>query len=132
MEYLLKKSKENIHIEYDDGDFSNNLFGSNFTLIPNSANKSLELRIDLSSNFRVRNKQTNTYYDMMELERNIDRLKVLSFNDKTVIKLLKQIWNNLNFKVENLILSVFLRQAHSFDVSLEKDGVGNLVFTIMK
>ena len=82
MKSTIRKSTSLLNIEYHNGNYTNNLFGSFFTL--DSSEESNVLGIDFSSNFRTRNKQENSYHDAVELSKEYEDLRSLSIHEKKV------------------------------------------------
>lgn len=66
MKKSIRKTAVSVSVVYSDGAFSNDLTGHEIQLDNQSG--CLCLRVDLTPNIRVRNKQANCYYDACELE----------------------------------------------------------------
>jgi len=80
---ILRKTAAHVSITYSHGNFSNNLNGTDF-LLHESENEIL-LTVDLSSNLRVRNKESNCYSDAIELARDHSTLDMLQIDEQQII-----------------------------------------------
>ncbi|KKL23519.1 hypothetical protein LCGC14_2424560, partial [marine sediment metagenome] len=79
----LRKGGNLLHLSYGHT-FSNNLYGHNLQL---RTHPEFEIKLDLSPNLRVRNRQRNCYYDARELaDGAIKELKLLQLDDRMAIK----------------------------------------------
>lgn len=80
MDRSLFKGSLLLHVDYAPGGgfFSNNLHGRNFTFRTHMGKPCL--RIDMSGNLRVRNKETNQYLDACQLVEQHVRLNVVAVN----------------------------------------------------
>jgi len=84
MKRSLKKTAAGVWVTYSDGEYSNNLAGSDFTVEESQGH--ICLRIDLSCNLRVRNKEDCCYYDACELAEQHSKLKSVQIGEDQVIK----------------------------------------------
>jgi hypothetical protein len=84
MRRSLKKTVVGVSVTYSDGDFSNNLMGSNIELdeLPDC----LCVSIDLTRNLRVRNKQANCFYDASQLVERYAKLSSIQIDDKQIFE----------------------------------------------
>ena len=83
MKRILRKTSAGVSITYSTGNFSNNLTGTNFAVEVNDG--CIKVSIDLSCNLRVRNKQSNCFFDANELAEDHSLLKSLQLNNEHVI-----------------------------------------------
>jgi hypothetical protein len=86
MDHSLFKGSLLLHVDYAPGGgfSSNNLHGRNFTYCTHMGKPCL--RIDMSGNLRVRNKQTNSYLDACQLVEQHLHLNVVSLDRGIVAK----------------------------------------------
>ena len=80
MKKSIRKTAVSVSVAYSDGAVSNNLTGCEIELDDQSG--CLCLRVDLTPNIRVRNKQANCYYDACELAERNARLRSVQIDDK--------------------------------------------------
>jgi hypothetical protein len=62
----VKKGSIGLYISYSDGNFTSNLYGRNFQF--EQKDNEIIFSIDLTKNIKTRNKQMNSYIDIMELK----------------------------------------------------------------
>src|SRR5271157_239294 len=79
MKQCLRKTSAGVSVTYTDGNYSNNLVGSDFTL--DASDESICVSVDLSCNLRVRDKDSNSYYDACELAEEHSKLLSLEIDD---------------------------------------------------
>lgn len=80
----LKKTSASVFVAYSDGNFSNNLTGTDFELENSEAN-TICLSINLEGNLLVRNKSANCYSDACELAEDHASLRSVQIDDNQVI-----------------------------------------------
>lgn len=83
MKRSLKKTTASVSVTYSDGNYSNNLMGTEFELEQSGAD--ICLCINLESNLSVRNKSANCYSDACELAEDQASLKSVQIDDSQVI-----------------------------------------------
>ena len=99
MKRLLKKISSGIWVGYSNGDYSTNLRGRNYEI------EDACLTIDLSGNFRVKNKRANCYSEVCELAESAARLNKVQILDEQVIDGLgKAIQSGFDLKELKLIV----------------------------
>lgn len=79
MKRSLRKTSTGISVTYTGGNYSNNLAGSDFTV--DESDEFICVSVDLSCNLRVRNKDSNSYYDACELAEDHAKLLSLEIDD---------------------------------------------------
>lgn len=82
MRRSLKKTVAGVSVTYSDGDFSNNLMGSNVEL--EEICDRLCLSVDLARNIRVRNKQSSCFYDACQLIERHAKLSSVQIDDERI------------------------------------------------
>jgi len=82
MKRSLRKTSAAVSVTYSTGNFSNNLTGTNFTI--EAEDKIVKIGIGLSCNLRIKNKESNCFYDANELAQDHDQLKSLQIDDKKI------------------------------------------------
>lgn len=89
MKRSLRKTSEGVSVTYSNGNFSNNLTGTLFTI--EAADDIVEIGIDLSCNLKVKNKQSNCFYDVNELAEDHALLEAVQIdNDRIIDDLIKE------------------------------------------
>ena len=83
MKRSLRKTTAGVSVTYSDGNFSNNLTGTEFELEHSEAD--ICLNINLEGNLSVRNKSANCYSDACELAEDHASLKAVQIDDSQVI-----------------------------------------------
>jgi len=83
MKRYLRKTTAGISVTYSDGNYSNNLMGTEFELEQSEAG--ICLSINLASNLAVRNRSTNCYSDACELAEDHASLKSVQIDEGQVI-----------------------------------------------
>lgn len=83
MKRSLRKTDAHVSVQYTNGNYSNNLRGTEFEL--EGKEDCICLSINLESNLRVRNKSVNSYHDVNELARDHALLKWVQIDDEQVI-----------------------------------------------
>jgi len=84
MKRSIRKTAAFIHVSYLDGDYSNNLSGSNFTVETSEA--MICLSIDLTSNSNDHNKTLNCHQDVHDLIDKHNKLKFVQIDESQIIK----------------------------------------------
>lgn len=84
MQRILRKTAVQVSVTYSDGNFSNNLNGTDFRL--SESEKEILLSVDMSSNLRVRNKSSNCYADAVELAEDHTKLDMFQIDDEQIVK----------------------------------------------
>jgi hypothetical protein len=97
----LRKGSTVLGVTYSDGGYTNNLFGS--AIAVEMRDGRFTIVIDMTSNFRVRNKGTNTYLDAEELATKRGVLSAIQIDETKVIDGLVSAWNRAGHP------SVFMR-----------------------
>ncbi|MEG9327041.1 hypothetical protein V6B16_03765 [Salinimicrobium catena] len=80
MKKILRKGETYIGIQYDSGDFSNNLYCST-SLYSNDVEKIIELDFSKINNARIR---TDSNDDLESLMENSDKISQIDFSDKQI------------------------------------------------
>ncbi|KKM07877.1 hypothetical protein LCGC14_1729530 [marine sediment metagenome] len=115
----LRKGGNLLHLSYGHT-FTNNLYGHNLQL---RTHPEFEIKLDLSPNLRVRNKQSNCYYDARELsEGSITGLKCLQVDDRKSFKIIANALSRLPKIPETWKLTLYLDCDWSFSVVPELKG----------
>lgn len=83
MKRSLRKTTASVSVTYFDGNYSNNLTGTEFELEQLEA--VICLSVNLESNLSVRNKSVNCYSDACELVKDHASLKSVQIDDSQVI-----------------------------------------------
>ena len=125
----LRKSKLHIRMGMYETEFTNNLSATDmeFRTAPR-----LEISMDLNSNLRVRNKQTNTYYDAQQLARGkIKHLRHIQLDGKKIIERLVKNVRLYGLSTDIWGLRVLLSGEHYFDVRPEVRGVFDLLLHVV-
>jgi hypothetical protein len=78
----LRATRAAVDVQYSDGDYSNNLVGTDFAL-QDDATTTL-LSVDLSSNIRTRHRESNSFLDAEEFARKPVSLKSVHIADAQV------------------------------------------------
>lgn len=84
MKRTLRKTAARVSITYSNGNYSNNLTGTDFSLYESEGR--ICLSIDLSGNLRVRNKESNCYADARELAEEHSTLEAVQIDERQVIE----------------------------------------------
>lgn len=84
LEKTLRRTPAGIYINFTNGNFSNNLYASHFTL--DEGDGTITLSLDLDANLRTRFKTGNDYLDVVELAEHQDELRSLQINNERVNK----------------------------------------------
>ncbi len=85
MKRTLRRTSDGVSISYSGGVFSNNLRGTDFAW--EEVDGSICLSIDLSGNFRVRQKSASCYQDACDLAENASNLKTVHLDWAVAAKL---------------------------------------------
>jgi hypothetical protein len=116
----LRKGGNPLHLSYAHT-FTNNLYGHNLQL---RTHPEFEIKLDLSPNLRVRNKQSSCYYDARELtDGAITELKLLQLDDRRALKIIASALHRLSKKPETWKLTLHLDRDWSFSVKPELKGL---------
>lgn len=83
MKRSLRKTDAHISVHYTNGNYSNNLRGTEFEL--EEPEGCIRLIVNLESNLKVRNKSVNSYHDANELARDHVLLEWVQLDDEQVI-----------------------------------------------
>lgn len=78
----LRLTRAAVDIQYSDGDYSNNLVGTDFALQGNTT--ATVLSVDLSSNFRTRHGESNSFLDAEEFARKPASLESVHIADAQI------------------------------------------------
>ncbi|MFC2027122.1 hypothetical protein ACFLU3_00385 [Chloroflexota bacterium] len=127
MKRSLRKTSSGVSVTYSTGNFSNNLTGTNFTV--EATDEIIRVGIDLSSNLRVRNKQSNCYFDANELAKDHSLLKSLRIDGSKIIASLietRQMYIDASWELE---LSLGEKGLFKYSVSVSGSN-GSIFFNI--
>jgi hypothetical protein len=80
-------------VTYKNGGFTNNLWAKKSTI--EIRDDTLILEMDLSSNFRVRNKRSNTYLDAVELSEQRSEIAFIQLDSAILLEPLSAKWKQL-------------------------------------
>lgn len=80
--YPLRRAPSRLHVAYKYGGTTEALRGSHFTLLVNEP--VFTLVMDLSSNFRIRDKSSSTYLDALTLVRDYHKVRLVQCHDSLV------------------------------------------------
>src|SRR5579872_3858145 len=83
VKHCLRKMETGISVNYVNGGYANDLFGSNFTV--GDLGDSVTLSIDLSSNLRARGTDSNRYDDACELVEGQSLLEWIQIDDEDLV-----------------------------------------------
>lgn len=109
MKPSLRKGKCHIHVTYKNGGFTNNLWASNLTLEVHDDMVVLEM--DLSSNFHVRNKSSNSYLDAVELSEQRSQIAMIQLDGAVLLEPLSNSWKQL--RTPKLVVVLFFADKSS-------------------
>ncbi len=124
MKHLLRKTATSVSITYSNGNYSNNLTGTDFEL--ERSEFQICLRINMVGNLNVRNKAANCYDDACELAADSALLKSVQIDEDQVINgLSSAIRNTPN---ANWKLSLGLGEKDSVDYSVKPEMVNGSLF----
>ena len=101
MKTTIRKSPSLLYLQYQNGNYTNNLYGSLFTI--ESYEGSNVLSINFSRNFKTKNKQEKSYHDAVELSEDYKDLKSLSIYEDRVYQYIVKIYKknpNANWFLE--------------------------------
>lgn len=84
MSTSVRKGGSHIYIEYINGGYTSSLSGKNF--IVHETNEELNFEIDLSGNYKVQNKSTNSYLDINELSESYGKLKYIQIDNDKILR----------------------------------------------
>jgi len=96
MKKFLRKSDTRISVYYDSGNYSHNMHGRNIA-IDTGDSRNLVF-IDLSKNYRSRNKESNSYLDIIEIQEDADDLTSITIHEE---KLIEPIGREMESKTTN-------------------------------
>jgi len=82
MKRSLRKTSAGVSVTYSNGNFSNNLTGTDFAVEVNDC--IIKVSIDLSCNLRVRNKESNCFFDANELAEDHTLLKSIQIDNQQI------------------------------------------------
>jgi len=119
----LRKSLSQIYVSYSDDDYSNNLSGKDFIL--KSTKTTNKICINLVGNLNQRNKQSNSYADILHLVEKHDQLSMVQIDEPQIYEgLVKSKNSNPEAKWE-LEFSVGDKGTFIFEASpsIENDSV---------
>jgi len=127
MKRSLRKTSAGVSVTYSTGNFSNNLTGMNFAIEVKDG--IIKVSIDLSSNLRVRNKESNCFFDANEFAEDHALLKSLQIDDEqTIVGLIKASQMNPD-AVWELEISIGDKGLFKYKVSLSRSN-GSVFFNI--
>jgi hypothetical protein len=121
MKRTLRKGSSHVHVTYRNGGFTNNLWGREFTL--EDRDNTLVLGIDMSSNLRVRNKQSNAYLDAAELAEQWNEVEFIQLESDLVLEPLSSYWHRMRNPSIVLSLSLGNHGCARYDVKPEVLGI---------
>lgn len=123
----LRKTSSPISITYSKGDFSNNLLGTNFKV--DNSHENIVFSIDLSSNNKVRNKDTNSYYDVNDLLIKHSELETLQIFENKIIYDISLLFKNN--KSKNWELELIIAEKGTLKYKINKIQIdGNITFHV--
>lgn len=82
MKRSVRKKTSGVSVTYKNGNFSNNLIGNNFEL--DLRENIIEFHLSLEPNLRVRNKESNCFFDAKELIEDFTLLKELQIDEEKI------------------------------------------------
>lgn len=109
MKRSIRKTLAFVHVTYLDGDFANNLYGTNFTV--EASDTVFVLSIDVTSNLKNHNKRLNCYQDAHDLIEKHSLVKFIQINEPQIVKGLAYYYNknpNSTWKLKLIIGSKIL------------------------
>ena len=122
MIHSLKKGSQFIFIERNHG-LSMKLSADNFEISITQTNYEIILHLDLSVNFRTRNKMEDKYQDAELLESSIESIEYIQITNDQSLKNLKRILNGImELDKYQMFLKIQLRIATKLKIRLEGDG----------
>lgn len=129
---IIRKGSFALTITYSDGNFTNNLIGDNATY--DTRVNTCEFTFDLKRNFRSRNKDSNDYIDINELNEQRDKLRTVQIFDSSIastIKKKREEIKSMEFRVSLLMDSYprIICKIHNFTFD---DSVSAVTFRIEK
>ena len=124
MKHLLRKTTTSVSVTYSNGNYSNNLTGTDFEL--ERSEFQICLSINLVGNLTVRNKAANCYYDACELAADSALLKAVQIDEDQVIDGLSAA--NRNTPNANWQLSLGLGEKGKFDYAVKPEMVNGSLF----
>lgn len=127
MKHVLRKGNVHVHLTYLDGDYSNNLHASDFTV--EADEKRVLFSMDFSTNQRTRSKGGNSYLDVLTLMEKHGRVRFFQIHKEKWLKDLASALAN-NSGAERLIEMKFLGGVsyfHRFQVTA-KPNQHNVTF----
>lgn len=127
MKQSLRKTSVNIPITYSNGEFSNNLTGSDFTI--EVRDHIITIGIDLSRNLRVRNKQSNCYFDAQHLTLDHELLQSMQIPNPQIVSGLTQIRKRNRDAIWKLELKLGEDTSYRYAMSVEVSN-RNVLFNI--
>lgn len=128
----IRKGSFSLSLTYSDGNFTNNLNGDNASY--DTCVNICELSFDLKRNFRSRNKDSNDYMDINELNEQRDKIRTVQIFDSSIATAIKKKIeenNSMEFRATFLMDSFprLLCKIHSFTFD---DSVSAVTFRIEK
>jgi hypothetical protein len=127
MKRSLKKTSVGVSVTYSTGNFSNNLTGTDFTI--EAEDDIIEIGIDLSCNLKVKNKESNCFYDANELAEDHSLLKSIQIDDDKIIDGLSKANKKYPDAVWKLELSLGDKGIFKYTVSVSGSN-GSVFFNI--
>jgi len=127
MKRSLRKTSAGVSVTYSTGNFSNNLTGTNFTVEAEDA--VIKISIDLSCNLRVKNKETNCFFDANELAEDHALLESLQIDDEQIIDGLLRARQKYPEAVWELEISIGDKGIFKYTVSVSGSN-GSVFFNI--
>jgi hypothetical protein len=122
----LRKGTSTIYVGYVNGNNSE-LFARNFTL--DASGEAVVLSIDLSPNQRVRNKESNCYYDINELLESLESVKYFEMYTEEWLKPLATSVGQHPTAVQKLEISFKDGSSRRYDGVFRKPS-SNLIFSV--
>lgn len=129
---IIRKGSFALAITYSDGNFTNNLIGDNATY--DTRVNTCEFTFDLKRNFRSKNKDSNDYIDINEMNEEREKLRTIQIFDSSIastIKEKREEINSMEFRV-SLLMDSYQRiicKIHNFTLD---DSVSAVTFRIEK
>ena len=106
-----------MHITYQNGGYSNNLWAQNSTA--ELVEECVLFTLNLDSNFRIKNKQSNQFLDATELVESASKLKFIQIDDAQTLSGLERFWKEANKPPIKLALSLGDHGVANYSVDVE-------------
>jgi hypothetical protein len=114
--FSVKKGSVGVHVTYGHG--GTDLLMEDCAVRPGDP---FDMRLDMGTNLRTRNKQENSYIDAEDLSNNMESLKSIQINDDTILRGVSNHMERIlrtQGKPERVRVCVVLKGEHWFDAAL--------------